>query len=84
ITKDKIFSYGNYEIIITDKEVYYGEYQLNNKHIVGIFNVGQVTGNIEVNIKDGIYQNLLDDRQVKIKDKSLELSEGPLLFWVKK
>ena len=84
ITKDKIFSYGYYEIHITSKEIYYGEYKLDTKHIVGIFNVGQDTGYIKIDIKNGIYKNLLDNSEIIIKDKQFELTKDPVIFWVNK
>ncbi len=83
ITKDKIFSYGNYEINITDKEVFYGEYKYANKHIVGIFNLGLDKGIIKVNIDDGKYINILDNKEISIINNELILSNSPLLFWVK-
>jgi len=83
ITKDKIFSHGHYEIIITDKDVYYGEYKMGNKQIIGIFNLGQDTGSIEVNIEDGIYRNTIDNSEISIKDKKFELTKEPILFWVR-
>jgi len=82
-TKDKIFSYGIYEIIITDKDIYYGEYKMKDKQIVGIFNLGQDSGSIKVNIEDGVYTNIIDDSNITIKNKSLEIVKEPLLFWVK-
>lgn len=83
ITKNKIFSYGHYNINITDKDVYYGEYKMGNKQIIGIFNLGQDTGSIEVNIEDGIYRNTIDNSEISIKDKKFELTKEPILFWVR-
>ena len=82
ITKDKIFSYGYYNIFITDKDIFYGEYKLNNKKIVGIFNLGQDSGTIKLDIKDGIYTNLIDHLEINIQNNQLTLQKEPLLFWV--
>ncbi len=81
ITKNKIFSYGHYKIHLLDKEVFYGEYQLNNKKIIGIFNLGQDNGAIKLEIKDGIYNNLIDNTLLKIQNQQLNLHKEPLLFW---
>jgi len=84
VTKDKTFSYGNYKIFITDKDIYYGEYKYENKHIVGIFNLGSEFGEIEVNIEDGIYYNIIDNTNIVVSNKKIQLNNTPLLFWVKK
>ena len=84
LTKDKIFSYGIYEIKITDKDVYYGQYKIDNRQVVGIFNLGQDTGNIEVDIEDGTYLNIIDNSEVIIKAKLLKLTKDPVIFWVNK
>ncbi len=82
LTKDKIFSYGNYDIHLTDKDVYYGEYKLDNKHVVGIFNIGQENGALDLKIKDGIYMNLLTNKDFLIKNQKIILQSEPILFWV--
>ncbi len=62
IVKDKIFAYGHYDIKITDKEVYYGDFSLDSKKIVGIFNLGKDTGFIKMDIPDGKYINLISQK----------------------
>lgn len=83
IVKDKIFSYGIYDIIITNKEVFYGEYTLNSDKVIGIFNLGKDQGKLEVSIPDGIYINIINQKEVKVKDSKIELSLEPIIFWVK-
>jgi hypothetical protein len=82
IVKDKIFAYGYYDIKITDKEVYYGDFSLDSKRIVGIFNLGKDTGFIKVDIPDGKYKNLITEKDIEIIDSKLELSLEPIIFWV--
>ena len=84
ITKDKIFSYGNYEIHITDKDVFYAQYKIEDKHIVGIFNLGLDKGELKVSIEDGKYTDIIDNIEIEVIDNTLTLSNSPLLFWVKK
>ncbi len=84
ITKNKIFSHGYYDIKITDKEVYYGEYKLDGKHIIGIFNLGQDKGSVKMDITNGKYINLLDNSEIEIKDKKLNIDKNPVIFWVTK
>ncbi len=82
IVKDKIFSYGNYDIKITDKEVYYADFSLDSKKIVGLFNLGKDKGLLNVDIPDGIYINLLNEKEMEVKDSKIELSLEPVIFWV--
>ncbi len=82
ITKDKIFSHGFYNIKVTEKNVFYAEYKLDGKHIIGIFNLGKEKGFIEVDIENKIYSNLIDSKEVEIKYSMLKLSYDPIIFWV--
>ena len=82
IVKDKIFSYGIYDIKITDKEVYYADFSLDSKKIIGLFNLGKDKGFLNVDIPDGIYINLLNEKEIEVKDSKIELSLEPIIFWV--
>ena len=84
IKKNKIFSYGSYKITITDKDVFYAEYNLAGEAIIGIFNLGLDKGNIDVDISDGKFVNLIDSSEIIVKDRKLQLSNNPLIFWVSK
>ncbi len=83
ITKDKIFSHGSYDIFITNKDVFYGEYKMNNKRIVGVFNLGLDIGDININVKDGTYTNIINNDEIVIRKSQLKLSKEPIIFWVK-
>ncbi len=82
IVKDNIFSYGHYDIKITDKEVYYADFSLDSKKIVGLFNLGKDKGLLNIDIPNGIYINLINDKEIEIKDSKIELSLEPIIFWV--
>ncbi len=84
IKKNKIFSYGSYKITITDKDVFYAEYNLAGEAIIGIFNLGLDKGSIDVDISDGKFVNLIDSSEIIVKDRKLQLSNNPLIFWVSK
>ncbi len=83
ITKNKIFSYGFYDIINSDKDVYIGNYKYLDKEVFGIFNVGLEEGFIEVDIKDGAYINVISNEQVIVKEGKIKLSNNPIIMWVK-
>ena len=83
IVKDKIFSHGHYDIKITDKEVFYGDFSLDSQKMVGIFNLGKDNGFIDVDVPDGKYVNLIDNKDIVISDSKLNLSLDPIIFLVK-
>lgn len=83
ITKDKIFSYGFYDIELQDKDVYVGHYTYLGRTVYGIFNVGLESGSITLDLTDGSYKNLIDDSTITITDQKLVLSNKPLIFEVK-
>jgi len=82
ITKDKIFSHGFYNIKVIEKNVFYAEYKLDGKHIVGIFNLGKEKGFIEVNLENKTYINLIDNEEIEVQYNTIKLSYNPLIFWV--
>jgi len=82
ITKDKTFSYGFHNIVNTKKDIYLGSYDYLDKKLIGIFNVGLETGMLDVDFEDGTYVNLINEKQVVIKDKKIELSTEPMILKV--
>lgn len=80
ITKGKIFSYGFYDIVIHDLEVFVGHYKYLGKQILGIFNIGLVEGDIEVELLDGEYKNILNDETVIVNNGRLTLSNYPIMI----
>lgn len=83
IAKDKTFSYGFHDIHIQEKDVLVSEYRYLGKKVLGVFNVGLEQGSIELDVADGEYVNVIDDSIVTVKDKQLQLSNNPVIFWVK-
>lgn len=80
ITKDKIFSYGFYNIRVMDQEVFIAEYEYLGKTITGVFNVGNETGTVSLEIKDGHYVNMIDNSDIIVKNGTISLSNKPLIF----
>jgi glycosidase len=81
IVKDDIFSHGVYNIRITDLDIYVGQYDYQDKQIVGIFNVGLVESSFDLSIDDGIYTNLIDGTTFEVVNGSIELTNKPMIFW---
>lgn len=85
LKKDSLFQSGIFNIHIQDLEAAVVSYENKNSMTVGIFNVGNVEGEVKVNLVDGIYQNILYPNSVEVKDGKVELTEKPMvLFALKK
>lgn len=50
----------------------------------GIFNVGQVDGEIEIDLVDGRYRNYLNGKIVTVRKGLVELGKDPVIFKVRK
>ena len=73
---------GKMEIDQNDDEVIRLKYHGENKIIVGIFNVGQVNGKYNIDIKKGVYKNMLNGQDIIVENNELSLSSEPMIFAV--
>ncbi len=95
IKRDPIFSLGRYKIHKLPAEgVIYISYVLGNEKIIGIFNMGLKTGNINLevydwpgiiwqDIPDGNYTNLVDGEVVRIENNQMALAQQPWMIKIK-
>lgn len=81
LKKDSLFSTGIFKVHLQEKEVAVISYENNTSITYGIFNLGLETGHIQIDIKDGVYQNILYPNQVKVENKTLALTEKPLILF---
>ena len=82
IAKEDIIINGVYNIHFQEKDVVVASYSLNDKKLVGIFNVGKEKGNIRIEIPNGKYQDLLNDVIIEANDNNIILQDTPIIFWV--
>jgi glycosidase len=92
IKKEKIFSQGIYKIHpLPAQEVIYASYQMEKEIILGIFNVGLKSGEIDLavsdgnytvlnQILDGTYCNLIDNSPINIKELKIQLCQQPVVI----
>jgi glycosidase len=81
IKKDEIFAKGHYEILDSGRVgVVVATYQLNNRLMVGVFNLEQKLGDISVPVPDGTYENLISAKQIKVEDGKMTLGVEPIIF----
>jgi glycosidase len=82
LTKMDHFANGVFDIHLQEKDVIVSSYRYNNETIVGIFNVGDESGTVSINLPDGIYEDLLSSKQIQVQDNTVILSKEPIIFAV--
>lgn len=89
--KETIFANGRYKIHkMPADQVIYASYVLGDEMVLGIFNVGLKTGEIELTLSndnengfsnlDGIYSNIIDGEEVRIANNQMKLSQKPIII----
>lgn len=85
IKKNNIFINGNYNLVKSKKRgVIEARYVLNNETVIGIFNVEKKIGKYRLDIKDGIYNNLINNFKISVKDNSIDLLKEPVILRIYK
>ncbi len=85
LKKQIIFSKGIFHFYIpTIDGVAYNTVEDVNKEYHGIFNVGQVEGEIDVQLPDGTYRNILTKKAIKVKQGKMVLVTDPVIIKIKK
>lgn len=84
LRKDKLFQRGNFNVHFQDCEVAVVSYENEMSIAYGIFNLTNCKNEIALDLKDGVYQNILYPNQVKIKEGKFKLSEKPMILFAMK
>lgn len=84
LRKDELFQTGIFKINFQKEEVAVLSYENEMSIAYGIFNLGNSQNLIELNLKDGLYQNILYPNQVKIVNKKLKPSNKPMILFAMK
>ncbi|MGM0496262.1 MAG: alpha-amylase family glycosyl hydrolase [Bacillota bacterium] len=80
-----IFAKGIYDVHMRDiDEVAYQTFENDKLIYHGIFNLGKVKGQLDVNIKDGRYRNYLDKKIIKVENGKIDLKSYPIIIKEKK
>ncbi|MRR07879.1 MAG: alpha-amylase [Deltaproteobacteria bacterium] len=83
--KDPIFAQNKgYKIVSHVEDVLHFEYENEERIVVGILNVGNETGVMNVTLPDGTYPHLITSNPIHINHGSIALSDRPILFQVPK
>jgi glycosidase len=83
IKKKAIFSKGYYEISEEKKiGVIEARYEYEDNQLIGIFNIEGRSGDYTLGIKNGNYNNLIDESIIEVVDGKVKLGIKPLIFEV--
>jgi hypothetical protein len=80
LTNQDICAYGAYDIDINDQDVYIGRYQYQNHQMIGIFNIGLISGSVQVDLKDGRYTNDINGETIVVKNGKIPYISEPILI----
>ncbi|MCX7774338.1 MAG: alpha-amylase family glycosyl hydrolase [Clostridia bacterium] len=91
IKKHKIFEEGIYKIHYTEKKgVIYASYKYKDQQLLGVFNVGNKIGELDLTqrdmfgngpkVPDGVYENQIDGSTIVVKDGKLDLENKGYIF----
>ncbi|AIO18458.1 Alpha-1,4-glucan:maltose-1-phosphate maltosyltransferase 2 [Candidatus Izimaplasma bacterium HR1] len=81
IAKNNIFAFGIYNIQKTEKDLFVGSFVLGENEIIGIFNVGLLEEEFDLDIPNGQYTNLIDNKDFTVKEGKIKLKKEPLIFY---
>ena len=72
---------GSYDLAAAaESETVIGYYRLGNERLTGIFCLDGKAAKVAVDLPDGSYRNLLDDKEYQIREGMLETRSLPILF----
>ncbi len=83
LSHQEIFAKGVYDIHLLKQDVIHASYTYQNQVLMGVFNVGHVDGGITLDIKDGVYTNLLTAKKFEVKNGTIQNLKEPFIFYVK-
>lgn len=84
LRKDNLFQNGNFNVHFQDFEVAVISYENEMSIAYGIFNLSNSKNEIQLDLKDGIYQNILYPNQIKIINRKFNLTEKPMILFAMK
>ncbi|XJS10056.1 alpha-amylase family glycosyl hydrolase [Aerococcaceae bacterium WGS1372] len=67
---------------INDKDKVDVRYEHNQQEFIGVFNLKENKGELDVNITDGTYKNMINDQEFSIDNGTMNIKETPAIFQV--
>lgn len=81
IKKENIEPNAIYDLEAFDEcDTVVGTYKKDNSTLVGVFNLNKGKGQVSVDIEDGEYINLLNNKRIIVTDKKVNVNVAPAIF----
>lgn len=80
IKSDNLLNNGIYTIHKTNTDVIFLSYENEKHHKVGLFNLSLLDKTLGVDLPNGEYNNLINNKSVIIKNNQIHLNEDPVIF----
>jgi glycosidase len=80
IKKDPIFTNSRYEVRALPHEILYATHRFQDRQLTGIFSVAGGSSLLSTKIPDGVYTNLIDSGEVRIKSGKIMSKGNPMIF----
>ena len=72
---------GSYDLkAASGAETVIGYYRHGNERLTGIFCLDGKAAKVAVDLPDGVYRNLLDDQEYRVREGMMETQSLPILF----
>lgn len=79
--KNEAFSTWNYDVnIIENTEVVLATYEKGDNKIYGLFSLGGGIQTVKIDLEDGIYKDIIENKDIIIKDGKISLGKEAAIF----
>lgn len=80
IKKKDIYEHGHFNVNFQENNVAYLTYKYNNCNSIGIFTFEKNTVQVNTNLKDGNYLNLIDNSKIIVNNGKITINEKPIII----
>ncbi|MBV1708536.1 MAG: hypothetical protein KMY54_01645, partial [Erysipelothrix sp.] len=72
--------YTKYRVIDDGLDILHIEYQKNEEKLIFLCNVGQVRDDVKIDFPSGEYNNLFNNKKIRVDDGFIRLSKYPIIL----
>lgn len=81
VKKFSLVKDGDYKLVpFNEFDTVVGYYAKKNSKLVGVFSLKSKQGTVNIELKDGVYTNILNNKSVEVKNGSINLDSEPVII----
>ena len=81
VKKFSLVKDGDYKLVpFNELDAVTGYYEKNNSKLVGVFSLKGKQGLIKIELKDGVYTNILNNKTIEVKNGCIDLEDEPVII----